>query len=210
MTSSIERSIPWRARGLLFENCSCQLVCPGHLHFDQLCTHDRCRGYWAIRIDEGDFGGVPLGGLNAIIAYDTPQHMISGGWTEVLIIDEAASIEQRGAIEAILTGRAGGPWAVLARFVARWLETRYLPISIGEDGPIRRAEIPGLLDATITEIRGRDRTKPVTFENIFNQIHSSSQVLARGTTRYDDGEIVVSNEGTHGLYSRFEWRVEAP
>src|SRR5262249_59594081 len=28
----------WWARGLLFENCSCTLVCPGHLHFSQNCT----------------------------------------------------------------------------------------------------------------------------------------------------------------------------
>ena len=70
------------------------------------------------------------------------------------------------------------------------------------------AAIAGVLEASITEIRGRDRTQPVRFENIFNQIHSSTQMLARGSTKYDDGEIVVSNEGTHGLYSRFEWVVE--
>jgi hypothetical protein len=179
------------------------------MHFDQLCTHERCNGYWAIRIDEGHFGGIPLSGVKAIIAYDSPQHMISGGWTEVLIIDSSATADQRRAVEDILTGRAGGPWAVLARFVARWLETRYMAITLSEEGPTKRAAIPGLLDGSITEIRGRDRSQPVRFENIFNQIHSSTQVLARGSTRYDDGEIVVSNEGTHGLYSRFEWIVGA-
>ena len=41
----------WYARGLIFENCSCALVCPGHMHFSQNCTYERCKGYWAVRID---------------------------------------------------------------------------------------------------------------------------------------------------------------
>ena len=77
----------WWAKGLLFENCSCQVVCPGHVHFDQACTLERCVGYWAVRFDGGEFGGVPLGGVSAVVAYDSPQHMIEGNWTQVIVID---------------------------------------------------------------------------------------------------------------------------
>jgi hypothetical protein len=28
------------------------------MHFSQLCTHERCKGYWAFRFDEGMFGDV--------------------------------------------------------------------------------------------------------------------------------------------------------
>ena len=198
----------WWAKGLLFENCNCQLVCPGHLHFDQLCTHERCLGYWAVRVDGGQFGQVPLAGIKAVIAFEAPQHMISGNWTEVVIVDEAASPEQRDATERILTGRAGGPWEVLAKFVGRRLETRYLPVEYSEDEATKTARIPGLMEAAVTRIRGRDRAKPVLFENIFNQIHAPRQVLATGTTEYDDGVIRISTSKTHGLYSNFEWRVE--
>jgi hypothetical protein len=197
----------WHARGLLFENCSCQLVCPGHMHFSQACTHERCLGYWAVRIDEGAYGEVPLEGLKALIAFDCPQHMIEGNWTEVVIIDETASTAQRAAVEAILTGQAGGSWALLAKFVSRRLDTRFLPIEFAEEPQVKRARIPGLLDASITEIKGRDRSQPVTFHNIFNQIHSSSQVLALGSTTYDDGVIRIATTQTHGLHSRFEWVV---
>jgi hypothetical protein len=197
----------WHARGMMFENCSCQLVCPGHMHFSNACTHERCVGYWAIRIDEGQFGEVPLSGLKAFIAFDSPQHMIEGGWTEVVIIDEVASSEQRAALEAILTGRAGGSWALLAKFVSRWLDTRFLPIEFAEEDATKRARIPGLLDTSITQIKGRDRSQPVTFENIFNQIHGSTQVIALGQTQYDDGVIAIRTENSHGLHSRFEWTV---
>ena len=199
----------WCAKGLLFENCNCQLVCPGHLHFSQLCTHERCLGYWAMRVDEGQFGEVPLAGVKALVAFDSPQLMISGNWTEVVIVDEHASPDQRKAIEALLTGRAGGPWEVLAKFVGRRLDTRYLPIEFSEDAGTKKARIPGLLETAITEIRGRDRSKPVLFENIFNQIHAPRQVLATGSTAYDDGVIRIHTDKTHGLHSRFEWRVES-
>jgi hypothetical protein len=179
------------------------------MHFSQLCTHERCVGYWALRFDEGDFGGVPLSGLRAVIAFDCPQKMIDGQWTEVIIIDESASSDQRAAVETILTGGAGGPWQVLARFVGRQLETRFLPITFTDEGATKRASIAGLLNAVITQIRGRDRSKPVLFENIFNQIHAPTQVLALGETQYDDGVIRVNTANTHGLFSNFNWAVGA-
>jgi hypothetical protein len=195
----------WSARGLLFENCTCQVVCPGHMHFSQACTHDRCLGYWAIRIDDGRFGDVPLAGLRAFIAFDSPRRMMDGGWTEVIVIDESASPEQRDAIDRILRGQAGGPWTVLARFVGRWLDTRYLPIEFADEGTTHRAAIPGLLTTAVSNIRGRDRARPVTFENIFNQIHGSTQVIGTGSSAYDDGVIRFTTDKTHGLHSRFEW-----
>ena len=200
-------AVRWWARGLIFENCNCQLVCPGHVHFDQVCTHDRCKGYWALRIDEGEFDGVRLDGVKAVIVYDCPPHMIDGGWIEGLIVDDAATAAQRSALEAILTGRAGGPWAVLARFVGEWLPLRALPIDIVDEPATKRVGIAGLLESTVARLRGRDRSAPVTFENMFNQIHAPSQELAMGDTKYDDGRVVVDNRRSHGLWSRFDWAV---
>src|SRR5436190_24222042 len=99
---------PWWARGLLVENCSCTLVCPGHMHFSQNCTHERCEGYWAIRIDAGVFGDESLAGTRALIALDSAQRMIDGGWAETIIIDESATPDQRRALETMFMGRAGG------------------------------------------------------------------------------------------------------
>jgi hypothetical protein len=131
--------------------------------------------------------------------------MMDGGWTEVIVIDEAASPAQRDALDRILRGQAGGPWTVLARFVGRWLDTRYLPIAFADEGTTHRAVIPGLLTTAVTNLRGRDRGRPVTFENIFNQIHGSTQVIGTGSSAYDDGVIRFATDKTHGLHSRFEW-----
>jgi hypothetical protein len=202
---------PWHARGLIFENCSCALVCPGHMHFSQNCTHERCKGYWAVRIDEGAFGSVPLSGTRALLAFDTPRRMIDGGWVQTIIIDEAASAEQRQALETILTGRAGGPWEKLASFVAFRQPTEFRAIAFEDEGPVKRATIAERLKAVVTQIRGRDKTKPVLFENIFNQIHAPTQVIALGDSEYDDGVVSFRNNESHGLFSHFDWRVtESP
>jgi len=134
--------------------------------------------------------------------------MIEGSWTEVVLIDAPAGDAQRNAVEGILTGQVGGPWEILARFVSNWLPTRTAAIRIEEEERGKRVSVDGILDASIEEIKGRDRSKPVTFENMYNQIHPPTQMLARGTTRHDDGTIRVDTKDTHGLYSSFHWRVE--
>ena len=47
--------------------------------------------------------------------------------------------------------------------------------------------------------------KGLMFENIFNQIDASSQVIATGSSKHESDEIRFSIDGTHGLYSRFSW-----
>lgn len=198
----------WWARGLLFENCSCQAVCPGHIHFEQLCTHDRCKGYWAFRFDDGSIDGLSLAGRRAVIAFDSPRRMIDGGWIQILVLDRDTTLEQGAAMEGLFSGERGGPWEVLGRFVGERLDTRYLPIAF-EDEPMRkRVTIPDMLESTVETLRGRDRAEPVRFENIFNQIHAPSQVIAMGDARYDDGTIRFDNARSHGLWSEFEWRVQ--
>ena len=180
------------------------------MHFSQNCTYERCRGYWALRIDEGTFGGVSLAGTRALIAFDSPQRMIDGGWLQTIIIDEAASDAQRRALEAILMGRAGGPWEKLATFVGARQPTEFRAINVEDEGPVKRATIVDRLKTVVTQIRGRDKSKPVLFENIFNQIHAPTQVIALGDSEYDDGVVTFRTAGSHGLFSHFEWRVTDP
>ena len=197
----------WWAKGLIFENCMCTLVCPGHMHFSQLCTHDRCKGYWALRFDDGAFGAVALGGLRAFIVFDSPQRMIDGGRTQRLIVDPIATTDQRAALETILLGRGGGPWEKLHGFVAINLPTEYRAIDMSDEGATKRASIAERLKTIVSQIRGRDKSKPVVFENIFNQIHATSQVIALGDTEYQDEAITINTTQTHGLFSNFDWKV---
>lgn len=198
----------WWAEGLLFENCNCTAVCPGHIHFSQKSTHEVCKGFWAIRFKAGRVDQpvpVDLAGIDVVIVYETPPVMVEGGWKQLIIVSDHATDDQREAVEEILTGVRGGPWEVLARFVAEPLPTRAAAVRIEDDPGRKSVTVAGLLTGAVEAIRGWNRDKPVTFENIYNKIHDSTQVIAQGSTRYDDGEIVIANEGTHGLWSRFRW-----
>jgi hypothetical protein len=196
---------PWWAEGLLFENCNCQVICPAHVSFRQNCTHERCLGQWAIHFADGRYGETPLGGVNAVVLYDSPRQMYAGDWTQAIYVDDAARSDQRRAAEAILTGEAGGPWAVLARFVGKRLETRSVSVVLEDEGRVKRVRVDGVLECTIEALRGKDREKEVLLENMFNQIHAPTQVLASGNSRVEDRGFSFRTEGTHALYSRFVW-----
>jgi hypothetical protein len=198
----------WWAKGLIFENCSCTLVCPGHMHFSQLCTHDRCKGYWALRFDEGAFDGVSLAGVRAVIVFDTPKRMIDGNWVQTIIIDESATSDQRRVLETMFTGRASGPWGKLAQFVGQRNPTEFRRIEFAEENGTRNVSIAERLKGFITNIKSRDKVNPVVFENIFNQIHGSRQILAMGDTEYADPAITIHNTASHGLVSNFDWSVK--
>jgi len=198
-------SARWWAKGLLFENCNCQLLCPAHLSFKQRCEHERCVGHWAIHIRDGRYGGLALDGFNAFIVNDSPQLMISGGWTQAVYIDARAGEAEGRELEGIFTGQSGGPWAVLARFVSRRLPTRFVPIHFKDDGRRKAMWIDGCLETTVEAIKSADPAQEAVLENVFNQIHASTQVLALGATRYADRGMTLTTSGTHALYSRFSW-----
>lgn len=195
----------WRAKGLMFENCNCQLLCPAHLSFKQRCEHERCIGHWAIHIDEGTYGDTPLAGLNAFIVSDAPQIMIEGGWTQAICIDERADASQRRALERIYTGQAGGSWAILAEFVETRLATRFLPIQFKDEGRRKSMWVEGDFSTAIEAIKGADKDQEARLVNVHNQIHGPTQVLAFGTTRFEDQGLVLSTDGTHAIASPFSW-----
>lgn len=195
----------WWAKGLLFENCSCQIVCPGHFHFTQDCTHDRCVGYWGIDVTDGVFAGTSLAGVRAVIMFDSPRRMANGGWMQMLYVDSSASADQVAAMEKIIGGEAGGPWKILARFVAERRPTRQDKIIFTSEPKSRSTTVGSVLRALIKPLKGRDRDQPVKIENVYNQIHSPSQELGMGTTSYDDGAFRVETSETHALQSQFSW-----
>lgn len=72
-------------------------------------TDGHCDVALAFHIDEGNFNGVPLEGLNFVAANYTPGPMADGNWTSALYLDERANPQQREALEQILSGQMGGP-----------------------------------------------------------------------------------------------------
>lgn len=195
----------WWARGMILEQCNCQFVCPAHFSFKQLCTQDPCIGHWSFHIEEGAFGKTALNNLNLVIIYYTPQLMISGNWTEALYIDERADPDQRLAIEKIVTGQAGGPWKILSRFVAKRIETRFVPVHYEDQGRLKSMRVEGYFATALEPLKGMEKGRDVYLDNLFNHIHAPIQTVASGSTRWEDSGLSLDTEGTHALISPFSW-----
>jgi len=197
---------PWKATGLIFENCNCQLLCPAHVSFKQKCTHERCKGYWAFHIFEGYFDNIDLSDLNGVVVFDTPQRMYEGDWTQACYIDERASGPQRTALTDILSGRVGGPWEILDAFVNTRLDPKFVPIHFENGEREKRLTISDMFDTTVTAIEGADGSTEAKIENLHNVLHGTTHILARGQTRCRDRVFNFAHSRTHGLYSRFSWK----
>lgn len=195
----------WWVNGLLYENCNCQLLCPAHVSFRQRCETDPCSGFWGIHVAKGRYGALALGPQEAVVLYESPALMHDGGWTVQLCLDAVADAAERGALERILAGEVGGPWGVLAKFVAKRLDTRVLPFRFENQGPVKRLRIEGVLEATIESVESKRTRQTVTLGNLFNVVHSAIQYLALGSSVVTAAPFAWTTTGKHALYSDFSW-----
>ena len=198
-------NVEWWAKGGMFENCNCSLLCRCHISDHQPADFERCVGCFAIEIGEGRFGEVNLEGVRAFFSVDTPRQMLEGSWTAALIVDEKTNADQRKAIQSILSGDAGGTWGVLGTLIETLLPVRYAPIHMENGRKRKRMWAEGIFDTTQEPIKGADKVNDVRLENIHNQVHGSSQILALGTTTFETGSFSMITTKTHAIYSEFSW-----
>ena len=128
-------STKWSFEGEYFTACNCDWGCP--CNFNARPTEGRCLGWGAWSITDGRFGSTPLGGKRFALYYCFPGRIEEGGGTACAYVDSRASAEQRRALEAIGTGKAGGGIFELfgKALVTRWLPTKFAAIDFEiEDG----------------------------------------------------------------------------
>lgn len=196
---------PWWVKGTLFENCTCQLLCPAHVSFKQDCDEDPCVGFWGIHVFQGRFGRLALARQNAAVLYEAPRRMHTAGWKIRICLDAGADEAQRAALEKILGGEVGGPWAILSKFFTERLETRVVPMRFEDSGKEKRLAIEGVLDTVICRVESKRSGEPATLGNLFNVIHSTIQYLARGSSQIMDKSFLRETKEKHALYSEFSW-----
>ena len=101
----------WELKGTVILACNCEPGCP--CNFNALPTDGHCEGGWDWHIENGHFGEVDLSGLNFSLYADWPGAIHEGNGDALTLIDERADERQREALERLLSGEVGGPWAIL-------------------------------------------------------------------------------------------------
>jgi hypothetical protein len=99
-------------------------------------TYDECFGLLSWRVESGVADDVDLSGLNVALACRYHDDEPGSPWSIVLYVDETGDGAQRGALEAIFLGGAGGehvlklPWVRKPRLL---LDVRPARIEFGGD-----------------------------------------------------------------------------
>ena len=180
----------WQIRGTYFESCNCDAICPCR-RINGVAggrsTHGVCMGVLSWLIEEGAVEEVDVSGLPVALASCYSDDEPGSPWTWVLYLDQRASAEQRGALEAIFTGRLGGdadlhfPWA--------WKESNLVavrPVEIDVDHT-RRRQLLRIRDHVSVRIRDRYPGAETVTCVIPGHDRSGEELVA--------DELVVNDEG---------------
>ena len=116
----------WRIRGPAISTCNCDWGCP--CQFNGHPTHGNCRAAYAMRIDEGHFGDVPLDGLLWCNLLAWPGPIYEGNGEALLIVDQHADKAQVDALFTILSGKETEPGATIFSVFRDTLATIHKPL----------------------------------------------------------------------------------
>ena len=200
--------VNWRIKGEYFESCSCDFLCPCATSFEAEPTKGSCTFAIVQRIDEGKYGDVSLNGLLFAVIGTTPEAMMKGNWSVGVVTDERAKPEQKEAMVAIASGKAGGPMSALAPLISKFLGVESKPIKFQMSGMSRSATVGSLVDQAIEGVPGGKESEPMWLENVAHPV-ATRLALAKATRSHVhafglswDDESGKNN----GHFAPFDWR----
>ena len=156
----------WAIKGELFLNCSCELFCPCVVSLGaHPPTEGHCHAWMAIAIDEGNFEGEDLSGLNVGLLVDIPGRMGEGNWRVGAYVDELASEAAYNGLLQIFSGAAGGTTGLFTMLVSEIIGAERAPVEIIRDGKKRAIKIGRKISGEIEMIDGAQPDHPVIISN---------------------------------------------
>jgi hypothetical protein len=129
---------------------------------------------------------------------DLPKDFVGGNGTVRIYVDDGADASQMQELEAIFTGRKGGPGEVLKSLVTKWLPTQKAKIAIqGGDNPSVTVGTVGQVTAKrISDDKGR--VAKLVNAPVLGAIQVETLDLARGDgTRFADPDMRPWESGGH-------------
>ena len=201
---STQRNPAWRTKGTLLQGCNCDYGCL--CNFNAPPTFGTCDGTWVGHIDEGSYGDARLDGLNFAIGAHWPTAIHLGNGEGFVLIDERADQAQREGLLAILTGKVGGPWSILANTISKLHEPQFLPFEIKLDGAHSTARIGNAVVLEMEPIRN-----PVTGAEAYPGLVLPQHILYGQSTRASSKTFRVNYgvsyeySGKDTAWSPFEW-----
>jgi hypothetical protein len=166
----------WRIRGEYLENCNC------------------------------DIGDVSLDGLNVGLIARTPGAMADGNWQVALYVDDRADDDQRGAVQAIFTGSAGGVMANLAPLIGEVLGVRSAAIHWRKDGKRRSIQVDDAMALAVHAAPSIDPDGEIWARNA-HPFAPEGVAMAVGDVQstFADYGMSWDNSGKNAHYAPIDW-----
>jgi hypothetical protein len=153
-----ESGTRWQLKGQVVISCNCDYGCP--CNFNAPPTHGDCEGQWLWHVEQGTFGDVSLEGLSWTITSDWPGAIHEGGGRAICLYDDRADGAQREAIEALVRGENGGPWAVFIN-TYELEDVRGVPFDLQLSGLDTRAKLGDSVELALDTIKNPITGDPV-------------------------------------------------
>ena len=116
----MSKPVKWKIKIEHLMTCNCNWGCP--CSFDSPPTYGTCEAALAYRVVEGKYRDISLDGLRWVLAAIWPGPLHEGKGRGVVYLDTRAKGTKREALEAIATGKAGGPIGIFMSTVTAGLD----------------------------------------------------------------------------------------
>jgi hypothetical protein len=179
----------WRLSGTHAMACNCDYGCP--CAFNARPTYGPCEAVVAVSVDEGSYGDVDLAGLQWVGVGAWPGPLHEGNGRAVIYLPPGLPDDRRDAVEALATGRAGGPWSILVGTATAGVDVREAAFEYVAAGPATTIRVGREVELAYAPIRN-----PVTGAE-----HRVSTLLHTGllTNRQDQYASNVNRVAVDGI-----------
>jgi hypothetical protein len=113
----------WKMAGTYVASCHCPLICPCPTDGPPTGPNGECKGLGVFQIADGNLDDVDLSGLNMALVNFFPSNLTAGNWKVGVVVSDDASDEQLDAVDKIMRGQEGGPFAMFASLYGEYLGT---------------------------------------------------------------------------------------
>lgn len=190
----------YRIAGTYVLHCSCAQLCPCSVDLAPTGPDGQCDASSVFHVDTGNLNGTDLSGVDFALYFHVPSNLTAGNWSVGVIVDAGVSDEQAQAIERIVSGEEGGPFAEFVPLISKVEPLRRARVTFS-DGDAPSASVEGETEIQFEPFRGADGS-PTTLSNGLVAF-APRYAIGKGTGR---GQSVRgSYQPVHGESGAFEY-----
>lgn len=193
----------WEMSGKYVVSCNCALICPCAVDGPPTGPNGECRGVAVFHIASGKLDDTDLSEADFAFFFLLPSNLSAGDWKVGVIVDEGASEGQAAALESILHGDAGGPFADFAALYGDWLGVERASVGFS-DGDTPSGSVAGRVSFTVEPLPGPDGG----FATVKNTMFGFAPEFFIGKAPGHSDLFGLDFEGVYGETATFEFASE--